>query len=512
MSNKLIVLFTILTVAMSWTMAADIVDLTQAEAQLEQMKQMRASSHEAMLQSAFGMSPEMSLELVRKTSDRSGQTHHRYKMLHNGVPVWGQQVVITEAGRGVVRLHGNLVTGIETDMNTRVKPSFDAATALEMMKNAQRSSSNVRNASWKYENETSEMVVYVDEADSKAKLSYAVSFFADVENGGAPTRPYYLVDATDKDNVLLQFEGLTTDRIGKGPGGNNKTGQIQYDPNSKFGAMDVQFANGRSTMTNKDVKTVDMKNSSWGGNTHSFDGTTNTHKSINGAFCPLNDAHYFGGVVFNMYKEWYNTAPLTFQLTMRVHYSSNYENAFWNGTSMTFGDGRNRFYPLVSLDVSAHEVSHGVTEQNSGLVYRNQSGGINEAFSDIAGEASEYFMNGSNDWQVGADIFKSAGALRYMDNPPKDGRSIGHASDYRNGMDVHYSSGVFNKAFYLLATDKGWGTRKAFDIFMKANQNYWTPSTNYAQGAKGCMDAARDLGYSVADVQAVFAAVGVSAE
>ena len=137
MSKKLFVLFTVFAVA-SFTMAADIVDLTQAQAQLQQMQQMRSASHEVMLQNAFGMSPEMSLELVRKTTDRAGQTHHRYRMLHNGVPVWGQQVVITENGRSVVRMHGNLVTGIENDMNTRVKPSFDSATALEMMKNHQR--------------------------------------------------------------------------------------------------------------------------------------------------------------------------------------------------------------------------------------------------------------------------------------------------------------------------------------------------------------------------------------
>ena len=76
----------------------------------------------------------------------------------------------------------------------------------------------------------------------------------------------------------------------------------------------------------------------------------------------------------------------------QVHYSNSFENAFWNGQQMTFGDGRNRFYPLVSLDVTAHEVSHGFTEQNSGLVYRNQSGGMNEAFSDMAGEAAEYYF------------------------------------------------------------------------------------------------------------------------
>ncbi|MCV5736521.1 M4 family metallopeptidase, partial [Escherichia coli] len=92
-----------------------------------------------------------------------------------------------------------------------------------------------------------------------------------------------------------------------------------------------------------------------------------------------------GKVVYDMYKDWLNTAPLTFQLQMRVHYRKRYENAFWNGSSMTFGDGASYFYPLVSLDVSAHEVSHGFTEQNSNLIYSGQSGGINEAFSDMAG-------------------------------------------------------------------------------------------------------------------------------
>jgi Zn-dependent metalloprotease len=504
MSKKLFVLFIVLSVA-SWTMAADIIDLSNAEAQVQQMQQMRSASHEAMLQSVFGMSQDMSLDLIRKMSDEAGQTHHRYRMMHNGVPVWGHHVIITEGGRGIVSMHGNLVTGIELDVNTRVKASFDAASALEMMKEHQRGSSLVRNADWQYENESSELVVYVNE-DSKAQMGYAVSFFGDTTEGGEPTRPYYIVDANNKDNILMHFEGLTTN---SGPGGNNKTGQYVYGPNTKFGALNVQSSGGQFIMTNQDVKTVDMNHSSFGGQTHKYTGQ-NTHKQINGAFCPLNDAHYFGGVVFDMYADWYNTSPLTFQLTMRVHYSSNYENAFWNGSSMTFGDGRNRFFPLVSLDVSAHEVSHGVTEQNSGLIYSGQSGGINEAFSDIAGESAEYFMNGTNDWQVGAQIFKSSGALRYMDNPPQDGRSIGHASNYVNGMDVHYSSGVFNKAFYLLANKPGWNTRKAFDCFMKANQNYWTPSTNYVQGGKGVSDAASDLGYSLADVKDAFAQVGVN--
>ena len=73
---------------------------------------------------------------------------------------------------------------------------------------------------------------------------------------------------------------------------------------------------------------------------------------------------------------------------------------------MTFGDGATRFYPLVSLDVSSHEVSHGFTEQNSGLIYRGQSGGINEAFSDMAGEAAEAYFKEENDFLIGYSIFK----------------------------------------------------------------------------------------------------------
>src|SRR5262249_30860806 len=148
-----------------------------------------------------------------------------------------------------------------------------------------------------------------------------------------------------------------------------------------------------------------------------------------------------------------------------VHYGTQYENAFWSGDSMAFGDGKTKFYPLVGLDVTGHEVSHGFTEQNSGLLYFYQSGGMNEAYSDMAGESLEYFYaatygdlfgrGGTNkypDFNVGAEIFKTAGqSLRYMCNPPLDGASIDDVADFYVPLDVHLSSGVYNKAFCLLA-------------------------------------------------------------
>jgi len=263
-------------------------------------------------------------------------------------------------------------------------------------------------------------------------------------------------------------------------------------------------------MTNANVKTVNLNGGTSGSTAFSYTCPRNTVKAINGAYSPLNDAHYFGGVVYNMYQAYIGKAPLSFQLTMRVHYSSNYENAFWNGSAMTFGDGATKFYPLVSLDVSAHEVSHGFTEQNSGLVYSGQSGGINEAYSDMAGEAAEYYMRGSNDFLVGADIFKATGALRYMCNPTQDGKSIDNAANFTSGMNVHYSSGVYNKAFCTLAKTTGWNTQKAFQVFARANDLYWTSSSTYNQAACGVQTAASDLGLPVANVTSAFSGVGVS--
>jgi Zn-dependent metalloprotease len=329
---------------------------------------------------------------------------------------------------------------------------------------------------------------------------------------------YAYSDYTDVD-LLAEVEILTPSN-GTGPGGNAKTGQHEYDGTFHNGTfynfLDVVDVNGHGTcvMDNADVKTVDLNHGTSGSTAFGYECYDNTHKFINDAYSPLNDAHYFGGVVFDMYQDYMSVSPLAFQLTMRVHYSTNYENAFWNGSSMTFGDGKDKFYPLVSLDVSAHEVSHGFTEQNSNLIYSGQSGGINEAFSDIAGEAAEFYMRGSNDFLVGAEIFKADGALRYMCNPSDDGKSIDHVDFYYPGLDVHYSSGVFNKAFCLLAQTNGWNVQNAFQAFAGANQLYWTPSTNFVEGAQGVVDAAHyDLNFgalAVQDVMAAFAAVGIA--
>jgi Zn-dependent metalloprotease/PKD repeat protein len=452
----------------------------------------------------LGLTQDEEFKLLRKVKDFNGVTHHRYQQSFMGIPVWGINTNVgIDSSDEVVRLHGAMVLETRNDIKD-VPPhaSLDPLAALKQMKEQHKAKD--KGAQWNFRNEKYGTYIYIDKK-GKAHLCYVVSFFADTGKGNPSQWIYFVGAKTGK--ILDSYDMLRYQ--GVGPGGNLKIGYYYYG--TDYGPFCVTENGSTCTMDCTDVKTVDLNHGTSGSTPFSYTCYENTHKEINGAYCPLNDAQYFGQVVFDMYNDWYGVPVLPFQLTLRCHYSTNYENAFWDGSTMTFGDGYTKFYPLVCLDVVAHETSHGFTDYNSDLIYSNQSGGINESFSDMAGEGAEYYMRGTNDFMCGYDIFKAEGeALRYLYDPPLDGVSIDHVDDYYDGMDVHYSSGVFNKAFYLIATSPGWNTRMAFDIFVRANQVYWQPSTDFQQGAEGARDAALDYGYPCVDVRNAFAAVGIT--
>jgi Zn-dependent metalloprotease len=479
---------------------ADVARIAQANASIA--KAGLADTAHSRHEQALGLDADSKLfVLSRKNS--LGVHSTRYQQTFRGLPIFGEQVVVNEDASGNIRtLFGQKVSGLASDIPAG-KPRLGPGLALALGKSAGLGN---RVGFMRTRDEQATLSIYVDDA-GRARKAYVVSYFADTARGGSATRPTVIVDA-ETGRVLKKWENLQHALIGTGPGGNVKTGQYEYGTN--YGFLDVTQSGTTCTFNNANVKTVNLNGGTTGTTAFSYTCPRNTVKTINGAYSPLNDAHYFGSVIFNMYNAYIGRSPLTFQLVMKVHYSTNYENAFWDGSAMTFGDGATTFYPLVSLDVASHEISHGFTSQNSNLTYSGQSGGINEAYSDIAGEAAEYYSRGTNDFLVGAEIFKAAGALRYMANPPQDGRSIDNVANYTAGLDVHYSSGVYNKAFYNLATKPGWNTQKAFQVFARANDLYWTASTDFNQGVCGVQTAATDLGYTVADVTAAFSAVGAA--
>lgn len=437
------------------------------------------------------------LKVVKTRTLPNGKIITRYQQFHGDVPVWGEAIVERrDSATAPPSLVGAMLKNISNELPI-VKPALSAQAALQHAK-AQAGARLSRN---------DQVKLYIkQDANGAAYPFYLVSFVN--ESAQTTSRPFFMIHAVTG-AVLETWEGITH-VDGTGPGGNTKTGQYEYQVGGKYGPLSVTQSGSTCALDSPNVNTVNMNGGTTATATHTFTCPRNTVKAINGAFSPMNDAHFFGNVTFNMYQTYLGIRPISQKLKMRVHYNANYENAFWDGAQMTFGDGASRFYPLVSLDVTSHEVSHGFTEQNSNLVYSGMSGGMNEAFSDMAGEAAEYFSRGTNDFKVGAEIFKATGALRYMSNPTQDGNSIDNASKFTSTMDPHYSSGVYNLAFYKLATSAGWNTKMAFQAMAHANDIYWTANSTFNAGACGVEKAATDLGYTVASVTAAFSAVGVS--
>ena len=213
-----------------------------------------------------------------------------------------------------------------------------------------------------------------------------------------------------------------------------------------------------------------------------------------------------------------------------VHYSTNYVNAFWDGTRMTYGDGDAVTYgPLVSLDICGHEISHGVTTYSANLTYSNESGALNESFSDIFGECIENYAKGGaggvgqniNDWFMSCDIgLAGCGAFRNMANPnqftdPDTYKGTYWYTGTLDGGGVHTNSGVQNKWFYVLTKGEsgtndnsfvynvtGIGIEKAAKIAYRNLTVYLTASSNYAAARAGAIQAAKDL-YGATSAEAV---------
>lgn len=252
------------------------------------------------------------------------------------------------------------------------------------------------------------------------------------------------------------------------------------------------------------------------------------------------DAQYGTDVTWDYYKDVHGRNGIAGDgkgSFNRVHYGNDYNNAFWDDTCfcMTYGDGDGtQLGPLVSLDVAGHEMTHGVTSKTAALTYSGESGGLNEATSDIFGSLVEFHAGNSSDpgdYLIGEKVVRSGlgrNALRYMDKPSKDSVSVDCWSTGTADLDVHYSSGIGNHFAYLLAEGSGAktvngvsynsptcdgssvtgiGRGKLGKIWYRALTVYMTSSTNYAGARSATLSAAKDLyGAGSAEYSAVGAA------
>lgn len=497
---------------------------------------------------SLGLMQDKLTETSRNT-DKNHTTHIRVQQMHDGFPVFGADAVVHVPKGGDKSLIGSInnpkttMNGViyqqlDTDLQNVPKFVFEKSQAdkakskaLELAKK-QFTSGNAKP-------ENAKLMVYVDE-NNKAHWAFLASvYLSNVGEQQIHEIPVYILDAQtlkvyDSWNDMQHSRFAMDKASGGGLGGNKKNVKpLVYDGlQGDLAALKIMRDDTMQTcyLQNDDVEIIDAAHNNlqmqfacrrpdtrhnnvfWDGNMD----------EVNGGYSPANDALYSGTMVQNMYQQWLGVPMLVkngkpMKLKMYTHFGNAWENAEWDPRQqiVRLGDGKDYMYPLTSLGVVSHEVSHGYTSQHSNLIYKSQSGGMNESFSDMAAQAAEVFAYGHNSWQIGPEIMKGEEPLRYMDIPSKDCTnpdyqcSIDHVKDFTKNLNVHYSSGIFNRAFYLLATSEGWDVRKAFTVMAHANANYWTATATFQSGACGVMSSAKDLNYDTAAIVAAFSNVGI---
>jgi bacillolysin len=288
------------------------------------------------------------------------------------------------------------------------------------------------------------------------------TYFYEIQSLRAAQRPIRWVDASTG-QVIKAFSGLTEGE-GVGVKGDPKT--IDTTQNATSGLFELKTADDRQ-------ETYDLENqpSEAGGILMSdSDDVWDLNDGIDSpSQAAAVDAHYYAGVVDDFYAVVFGRNSLDNQgmkIISKVHFEKNYCNAFWNGQFMTYGDGDgNTCLPLSgALDVDGHEMTHGVTEFTSNLIYENEPGALNEAFSDIMGNTMEFFAASRNadpagtpDWLIGEDVITNKSGndgFRNMSDPAEFGDPSDYSLRYIGPADsggVHTNSGIANHAYFLAA-------------------------------------------------------------
>ncbi|GAA2718296.1 M4 family metallopeptidase [Micromonospora olivasterospora] len=421
-------------------------------------------------------------QAVRTKVDANGASHTKYTRTYHGLRVYGGDFVIHTAADGA---YAGSSVGLAAPLALSTTPKVSAAKAKEAAR--QEFSGSLT--------EVGAPELFVDASTGKGRLAWETVASGWQADKQTPSRLHVVTDAVTG-RVIGSYDEIESVA---GTGNSIYSGTVSVDTTlsgSTYQMVDPSHGNGRTCDMNNGTSTcttfTDADNV-WG------TGANSNRQSA------AVDAHFGAAKTFDYFKLVHGRNGIFGNgagVPSRVHYGNNYVNAFWDDSQMTYGDGASNSRPLVALDVAGHEMGHGVTEALSGLAYSGESGGLNEATSDIFGTAVEFYANTSadpGDYQIGEKININGNGtpLRYMYNPGLDGASHTCWSTSTKNVDVHYSSGPGNHFFFNLAEGTGstaYGTSplcgsapavtgigraKAEKIWYRALDVYFTSSTSY---------------------------------
>ncbi|MGC0329425.1 Zn-dependent metalloprotease [Streptomyces sp. SAI-170] len=489
----------------------------------------RADAAKARTAEEIGLGAQEKLVVRDVVKDADGTLHTRYERTYAGLPVLGGDLVVHESPTG--RTEG--VTRA-TKAALKVADLTPEVTATAAEKQAVGRARSL-GATAPEAGQAPRKVVWA--ATGKPVLAYE-TVVGGLQEDGTPNELHVITDAATG-KKLYEYQGIET-----GSGKSQYSGTVTlgtylsgstYQLNDTARGGHKTYNKARSTTSSAGTLFTDTDDV-WGTGTASSSSTSQTAAV---------DAAYGAQVTWDFYKNTFGRNGIKnngVAAYSRVHYGNAYVNAFWSDTCfcMTYGDGEGNVKPLTSLDVAGHEMTHGVTANTAGLNYSGESGGLNEATSDIFGTAVEFYAGNASDpgdYLIGEkiDINGDGTPLRYMDRPSKDGASADSWSSSLGGLDVHYSSGPANHFFYLLSegsgaktvngvsynsptsngsTVTGIGRTKAAAIWYKALTEYMTSTTNYKGARTATLSAASALYGSTSTeykaVAAAWAAVNVN--
>ncbi|MBB6463435.1 M4 family metallopeptidase [Flammeovirga kamogawensis] len=358
--------------------------------------------------------------------------------------------------------------------------------------------------------------------DRKTLMKPVLAYKFDIYAEEPLSRAYIYVDATNGEIVHInqiikhaEAEGTFDTRYS-----NNRTSKTDAY-NSSYRLRDYTRGNGIETYDmntgtnyNSAVDFVDSDNN-W--TSAEWDNTEKDNAAL--------DAHWGAQMTYDYFSTSFNRDSWDGNgaaIKSYVHYDKAYDNAFWNGSVMTYGDGSGTYFDaLTSLDVAAHEIGHAICEKTAGLVYERESGALNEGFSDIWGACVEaYAAPEKDEWLIGEDIERRTNnqALRSMRDPKSEGQPDTYGgTNWRNPncgtptrsndyCGVHTNSGVLNHWFYILVEGKsstndigsaysvnGIGMDKAGAIAYRTEAVYLSATSTFANARTFSIQSAIDL-------------------
>lgn len=484
----------------------------------------------ANARSLFGLDPNSDLVLIRAESDKLGMNHYRFYQSYNNIPVENSMYIAhTKAGK-LTSMSGTIVTQFKAATSQRatvaISPSHALTAALNFV--------NARKYAWqdanfeqriklrKGSNATYYPVptkVWYGGDDQIDAANLVLAYKIDVYTLVPLDRKFIYVDARTGKILGTKQEMMHSDATGTAATGYSGTQTIHSDLNgSSYRLRDLTKGNGIITL-HAATGHADYTNAS-------------ANWALTGADKWALDAHYGVAATWTYYKNNFNRNSIDnagYALTSWVNDAANTDNADWDGSEMDFGNLSSNGNGVTGIDVTGHELTHGVTQYTCNLVYSKEPGAMNESMSDIMGKSVQFYTKpADNSWILSNDMNWE---IRSFANPKADGqpntyKGTNWVTSSTDNYGVHTNSGVGNYMFYLLVTGgsgtndigssytvSGIGLAEADQIIYRTQTVYLTSTSQYANWRTACISAATDLygatSNEVIQVENAWYAVGI---